>query len=135
MKTVLGIDVGEKKIGLALGRQSSEGSWSFVRPALLVSDWAEAWPAIRRFVADEGVTEIIVGLPLTADGQTGPQAQRTREFIATLRSQVTVPILERDERQTSQAVQHEQADRPLSRGQEDSLAAQLLVESYLQEAG
>lgn len=133
MATVLGIDVGEKKIGVALGK--SEGGWAFTRPALLVQDWTEVWPVIQSLIEAEGVMVVVVGLPLDQDGQVGPQAERTRQFIADLKRHISVPIVERDERTTSQAVQREQgqAGQKLHRGEEDSLAAQLLVESYLQE--
>lgn len=131
MATILGIDVGEKKIGLALGR--TDDGWAFTRPALLVEHWDEAWPMLKDIVVSESVDTVIVGLPLEHDGQAGMQAARVREFIVQLGQQIAIPIVERDERHTTQAVQKEQAGQKLSRGQEDSLAAQLLVESYLQE--
>lgn len=131
MAVILGIDVGEKKIGLALGR--TDDGWVFARPPLLIQHWGEAWPVIQKMLVDENVDRIVVGLPFAGDGQIGPQAQRTREFIAGLKHQVMLPIIEHDERHTTAAVQREQAGRSLRRGQEDSLAAQLLVESYLQE--
>lgn len=132
MPTVLGIDVGEKKIGLAVGR--SDSGWTFTRPALLVHDWEQAWPALKKIIADETIDTVLVGLPIELDGQAGGQAARVREFIAALQTQTSLPIIARDERHTSQAVQREQAGQRLGRGVEDSLAAQLLVESYLQES-
>lgn len=131
MAVVLGVDVGEKKIGLALGR-SADG-WAFTRPALLVATWDQVWPALKDIIAAESVDLVVVGLPLDHDGQAGLQASRVRDFITQLRQQVTVPIVERDERNTTAAVNKEQAGQKLTRGQEDSLAAQLLVESYLEE--
>ena len=133
MPAVLGIDVGEKKIGLAIGQ--TDMGWAFARPALLVETWDQVWPAIKELVTKESITTIVVGLPLDADGSVGLQAKRTKEFIASLKQQVEIPILERDERLTTQAVQREQqaAGQKLERGDDDSLAAQLLTESYLSE--
>ncbi len=133
MANVLAIDVGDRKIGLAIGDQAS--GFAFVRPALLVSDWAEAWPLLVQLIAQEAVSAVVVGIPLNTDASAGPQAGRVREFIRELGSRVPVPILERNEHSTSQAVQREQQthDRALKRGEEDSLAAQLLLESYFQE--
>lgn len=134
MSAVVAIDVGDRKIGLAIG--DSANGFAFVRPALLVSDWAEAWPLLVTLVSVEQVKKIIVGVPFNADGTAGPQVDRVRQFIAELARHVTVPILERNEHNTSRAVQREQVahERDLKRGEEDSLAAQLLLESYLQEA-
>lgn len=133
MPNVLAIDVGDRKIGLAIGDSTS--GFAFVRPALLVSDWSEAWPPLVQLVTHEQIENVVIGVPLDADGTAGPQAARVREFIQGLASRVTVPILERNEHGTSQAVQREQQahDRSLKRGEEDSLAAQLLLESYFQE--
>lgn len=131
MASVLGIDVGEKKIGLAIGRHHD--GWAFARPALLVNSWDEVWPELQKIMTTEKIDLVLVGLPLTTTGEVGPQANRIREFILQLKQHTTLPIIERDERHSSQAVQKEHLGRQLKRGEEDSLAAQLLVESYLME--
>lgn len=134
MANILAIDVGDRKIGLAIGDR--DNGFAFVRPALLVSDWSAAWPLLEQVIANEQVVMIVVGVPLNDDGSGGPQAARVRQFIHDLGERVTTPIVERNEHGTSQAVQREQATqaRRLKRGEEDSLAAQLLLESYLQES-
>lgn len=134
MSKILAIDVGDRKIGLAIGDQAS--GFAFIRPALLVSDWAEAWPLLQQLVEHEQISTIVVGLPLNHDASAGPQTERVREFIRELGSRLTVPIVERNEHSTTQAVQREQQThgRALKRGEEDSLAAQLLLESYFQES-
>lgn len=133
MTVILGLDVGEKKIGLAIGDTTTK--LAFPRPALLVQDWSEAWEPIQTLVRENNVDQILIGLPLDTDGAVGAQAVRTQEFIEELRQRLSVDVITRDERFSSQAVQHEQRDagRTLTRGQEDSLAAQLVLESYLQE--
>jgi len=131
MSRILGIDVGEKKIGLAIGDTGS--NFAFARPPLLVNDWSVAWPILTQLVIDEHIDTVVIGLPLKRDGQPGSQAERTRVFIDQLRQHCPVPIVEQDERLTTKAVTKEQskADRKLPRGYEDSLAAQLIVETYL----
>ena len=133
MSRLLGIDVGDKKIGLAMA--DTTVGLAFARPALLVSDWAVAWPILRDLILDEQIDRVIVGMPLGKTGQIGSQAERTQQFITELKTVTTAPIETRDERFSSQAVKREQttAGRTLQRGQEDSLAAQLLLESYLEE--
>jgi putative Holliday junction resolvase len=133
MTVILGLDVGERKIGVAIGDTMTK--MAFTRPALLVESWAQAWPLITNLIHDNAVTQVLVGLPLNDDGSEGSQAERIREFIDEFRRQSSVEIVTRDERLSSVAVQREQrqAGRVLARGEEDSLAAQLLLESYLQE--
>lgn len=129
MSNVLGIDAGEKKIGLALGQ--TETRLAFPRPPILVNAWIEAWPSLQDLVEREAITTIVVGWPVNADGSLGVQTDAVEQFIIELQRHVSVPIVRYDERLTTQAVQREHRGRRLSRGQEDSLAAQLLLESYL----
>lgn len=130
---ILAIDVGDKKIGLAVG--DSITGLAFTRLALLVTAWEQAWEPLRAVMANEQIEQIIVGWPVNTDGSVGTQSARVQQFIDQLKTRTPVPINVRDERLTSQAVQHEQhqVGRKLSRGEEDSLAAQLLLESYLTE--
>lgn len=132
MPNILGLDVGERKIGVAIG--ATETGLAFPRPALLVNDWTEAWPLLDRLLKTEAIAGIVIGWPRNSDGRDGPQAARIGEFITELRTRTAIPIQKFDERLTTQAVNREQAavDRKLTRGQEDSYAAQLILESYLQ---
>ncbi len=132
MINVLGLDVGEKKIGVAVGNTDNDFAWP--RPAMLVDDWSEAWGQIERLVKDERITIIVLGWPLNTDGRAGPQTAVVEDFTAQLERHISIPIIRLDERLTTQAVQREQRQhgRRLARGREDSLAAQLLVETYLQ---
>lgn len=133
MANVIALDVGEKKIGVAVGDTILQ--MGFARPALLVDDWNEAWPKIQHMILEEQIDRIVVGVPLNTDGTAGAQAARAKEFAATLRQHTDIMIEHRDERYSTQAVIKEQqaAGRKLKRGEDDSLAAQLVLESYLAE--
>lgn len=133
MNTILGLDVGLKKIGVAVGDRQSGFAWT--RPAVLVDTWDQAWPLIVDLVGKENVETVVVGMPVEADGTPSQQATSVEDFIEQLKSHVRVPIITRSERATTQAVIREQQSigRKLKRGEEDSLAAQLIVEGYLQE--
>lgn len=134
MAKVIGLDVGDKRIGVAIGDTDLKLAW--LRPAIFVQSADQTWAAIKELVTAESIQLIIVGWPLSLSGDVGPQAEQTQKFITALRTQVLIPVIKRDERLTTQAVKREQAhaDRHLSPGAVDSLAAQLLVEQYLQEA-
>lgn len=130
---ILALDVGRKKIGMAVG--DTEHHFAFTRPALLVDSWDGAWVELDRVLSDERIEQIVIGWPMNTDGTVGPQAEEVANFQQQLAARTSLPIDRRDERWTSTAVQREQqqAGRTLARGEEDSLAAQLLLESYINE--
>lgn len=132
MANILGLDIGERKIGVAVADRAT--GFAFTRPALLVQSIDEIWPLLGAIITQDEIAEIVIGIPLNEDQTAGPQADRVRAIARDLR-QFHLPIHERNEYQTSVAVQREQRSigRSLQRGEEDSLAAQLLLEAFLQE--
>lgn len=132
MSNVLGLDIGERKVGVAVGNRAT--GFAFARPALLVQQIDDIWPMIAAIITQDEIVEIIVGLPVNDDQTVGPQAERVRTIAKAL-ERFKLPVRLRSEHSTSQAVQREQRahDRKLKRGEEDSLVAQLLLESYFHE--
>ncbi len=131
MATVVAIDVGEKKIGLAVG--DTDHRFAFPRPALLVDDWSEAWAPLMALFEQEHATQIVIGWPTNMSGEATEQTQRVTDFMQELQARTSLPMIKRDERWSSLAVQKEHQGRDLPRGAEDSLAAQALLESFLSE--
>jgi putative Holliday junction resolvase len=81
---------------------------------------------IGRIVAERGVEEVVVGLPVSLSGEEGAQAAEAREFAAQLAERLDVPVTTFDERYTTAL-----ARRTPGRLPEDSRAAAHLLESYL----
>jgi RNase H-fold protein (predicted Holliday junction resolvase) len=81
--TILALDVGNRRIGVAI----SDPTELLARPLTVISrrDDATALAAIRTIVEANGVTTIVVGVPLATDGTVGEQARRTFEFTRYLR--------------------------------------------------
>lgn len=125
---ILGIDYGDKKIGLAFGD-------SDVRVAVplyvVVNAGTETLRALARRVKEEDIDLLVVGVPLSTGGHHGPeQLEKTRAFIKTLEAQVSVPVVEEDESYTtaeSIRLQREEG----ARVDEDALAAMLIVQAYI----
>ena len=100
MSRVLGLDLGEKRIGVAVADTDGIAMplTTLRRAATLDADAA----AIARLLADQGATEIVVGLPLEAAGHEGAQARITRDWVEAIRpSLVDVRVRYRDERLSS----------------------------------
>jgi putative Holliday junction resolvase len=93
---LIGIDPGERRIGVAVG--DDETGMAFPRPALKAG--ARAPAGIRALADAEGTERVIVGLPLNMDGSEGSQAAAARAFGARLGA-LGLDVTFSDERLTS----------------------------------
>jgi putative Holliday junction resolvase len=125
---ILGIDYGDKKIGLAFGDTQAR----VAVPLEVVANVGEQ--TLRVFadrVREEDIELVVVGVPLSQGTHHGSeQLEKTRAFIAKLQAQVSVPVVEEDESYTtaeSIRLQREEG----SPAHEDALAAMLIVQSYI----
>ena len=125
MKRFLGIDYGVKKIGLAVG--DDQMKIAFARPALL--DVADQPAAVLALCQAEDIHDVVIGVPLSTDATESQQTRMAKVFIDAVAQSLTVHTI--DERFSTQGVQRQQAHRTLERGQEDSLVAQALLQSFL----
>ena len=100
MTRLLGIDLGERRIGLAL----ADDDGSPARPLATLrrgrSLDADA-TALRAVVERHGVDELVVGLPLDVSGDEGSQAILTRAWADRIHERIAVPLTLRDERLSS----------------------------------
>jgi putative holliday junction resolvase len=134
MKRFLGLDVGDKTLGVAV---SDALGWTAqgltVRQrASLAADLA----FLRELCATYEVATIVVGLPKNMDGSLGPQAQKTLAFIDRVRQTCGVPVTAWDERLTSRAAERALLETNTSRRRRkavrDRVAAQFILQSYLE---
>ena len=132
---ILCLDVGEKRLGVAL----SDPSQVIARPFTVVRRGArvEDFATIGRLVEEQGVVRIVCGYPLSLDGSEGPQARRVRRYAEALEQALTAPVVLWDESySTVDADRVMQLTRPrLSplerRGWVDAVAAAVILQSYL----
>ena len=114
---ILGIDLGERRIGLAI----AEADGLSARPlatvnrarSLAPSDDA---PTLARVVAEQRVTELVVGLPLNANGDRGPMAEAAATWAAAISVRLNLPVAMRDERLTSHLAEQRLGPMPRGRG-------------------
>jgi putative holliday junction resolvase len=109
---LLGLDLGEKRIGVAVA--DADGIAMPLTTLRRGSTHEQDAAAIARLLADQGATEIIVGLPLEAAGQEGAQARITRAWVDGVRQHLDASVRYRDERLTSHVA--EQRVGPMKRG-------------------
>ena len=97
---LLGIDLGDRGIGLASGDTES-GVARGLPTAPRVSDAADL-RRLERLVAERGIEGIVLGLPRNTDGSEGAQAAATRAWATGVLVRLGIPFVYRDERYTSQ---------------------------------
>ena len=136
MPRILGLDVGEKTIGVALSDETE--TLAFPGTTILRHESKKRDMAIlRQLIADNAVNAIVVGLPLMLDDSEGVQAQKVRDFVAVLRNSVRISIIFQDERLTTfeaEQMQIAAGVRPENRKKTvDSIAASLILQTYLNE--
>lgn len=133
MKRILGLDLGSKRIGVAV----SDSLGLTAQPVGVITRTtpAEDLAALHALAAQHEVGTIVIGLPLTPEGARGPQAQRVEAFGRELEAATGVPVAYADERFTTAEGQRamraagvsEKKQRPMI----DRVAAQLILQQYL----
>ena len=119
---ILGIDYGEKRIGLAI----SDESLTFARELVILSP-KEFWAQINHLLQEHQVTTIVLGWPLNMDGEMTAKTQEVNEFKVKLESQTGVAVEATDERLSSKMAESISGKKTNL----DSLAAQILLQNYL----
>jgi putative Holliday junction resolvase len=132
---VLGIDLGRKRIGLAISDESER----IALPAGILESRGRAadLAAIRRLARERGVSCVVVGLPLHMNGRPGPEAEAARAFATALAGALGVPVETLDERWSTVEAERTlretgQSRRKRRSGAADTLAATLLLRTFLE---
>jgi putative holliday junction resolvase len=131
---VLGLDVGTKRIGLAVSDPlgiTAQGLETLQRQNKRVD-----FERLGKVIADYGVTEIVVGLPLRMSGAEGTQSEKMRRFAEDLQKRFNLPVHLWDERLTSAQANRLLRETEMSiqrRGQVvDQMAAVLILQSWME---
>jgi putative holliday junction resolvase len=93
------VDYGRSKIGLAIAH--SEAPMAQPLSTMERVNRNEDMRRLRELVAEHGVKQIVVGLPLRLDGTCGEMAEEVERFAQRVRKQIGVPVEMVDERLTS----------------------------------
>jgi putative holliday junction resolvase len=132
---VLGIDYGDRHIGLALSDVLLITAQPF-GTYLLTGREREDRKYFQDLVARHDIQEIVVGDPLRMDGTAGTRAEKTRRFAAWLEKAVGKPVLFIDERLTTREALGLLRDRNLrgreKKEREDQIAAVIILSTYLE---
>ena len=130
---LLGLDIGEKRIGVAKSDELNMFSHS-VGYIDRGTD-TELIQKIRELIETYHPQKIVVGLPIKMDGTPGIASEKIKALVTTLKEQLTTPIDTWDERLTTKEAFRYMHDSSLSGSKKkkkvDALAAQIILQSYL----
>lgn len=129
---LLGIDLGEKTIGLAL----SDVGRSIATPLETIrrTKFTPDAERIRTLASRFEVGGIVMGLPLNMDGSEGPRAQATRSFVRNLKALLGLPVVFWDERLSTAAVTRTLLDADASRARRSQVVDKMAAAYILQGA-
>ena len=129
---LLGLDLGEKTIGLAL----SDTLLSVATPMQTLKRGKFAADATRLdvIISEQGVGGLLVGLPLNMDGSDGPSAQSARAFGRNWAGRSALPVVFQDERLSTSAVTRTLLEADASRRRRDDVVDKMAAAYILQGA-
>jgi len=132
---VLGLDVGEKTIGVAVGDPlgiTAQGL-QVIRRSALDKDLEQ----LAKLVESYQVEQIVVGMPRRTDGSYGPEAEKVEQFAKALQQAVPVPITFWDERFSTVTAERILLEGDVSRAKRrkvvDKVAASVILQAYLDQ--
>ena len=130
----LGIDFGEKRIGLAISDPlglTAQGIETIEHQGK-----RQVLEALLKICQDHGIGEIVIGLPINMNGSMGPKAKEILALVPEMQEKFHLPVKTWDERLSSRQAGRLMIEQGLSRQkqkkQSDRLAATILLQSYLE---
>lgn len=127
--TILALDVGERRVGLAITSLIAR----LPRPFMTLVRDEDFWGRLRKVIADESVSMLVVGLPRNMQGEETPQSTAIRKFADELQQHTGIKPAMQDETLTSRRAESELNARGkrFEKGDIDALAATYILEDYL----
>lgn len=135
---IVGLDLGERRIGVAV----SDASGTLARPLKAIQRGTSDPEAVDRIhaivaelAAEDGVDSVVVGLPTRLDGSSSPQTLRAAAMVALLSARLTVPVVTQDERLSSREAEERlsvrEKDWRKRKAKLDAAAAAVILQDYL----
>lgn len=138
MPRALGLDLGDRRIGVAL----SDSAGTVATPYEMVprsGSRARDHARLAELVGETEAEVVVVGLPLSLDGTKGPAALKVEAEVAELRDRLPVPVELWDERlstvEARRRLQSARVRRGRARRTIDQVAATVILQAWLDATG
>ena len=133
MGRFLGIDFGQKRIGLAISDET--GQIAFPLCVLENSGQRRVAVEINKIITERKVGKLVLGLPLNLDGSKGMAVDNVEHFGDILKQYISIPLEFWDERLSTKIAERAMIEGGLSRSRRkqsiDQATAQIILQSYL----
>ena len=130
---IMGLDVGDKKIGVAISDamlETAQGRTTVQRTSMEADI-----QRLRKIAEENEVHQIVVGQPLHMDGRPSPQSEKIARFARQFQEATGIPVVFSDERLTSFAAEQHLEEMGFNwrkrREHVDRVAAMLILQEYL----
>jgi len=126
---ILGLDVGEKRIGLACA------SWpkGIPQPLTTISNDEKLFNNLSKILSDMAIVLMVIGLPRSLSMEETQQTQYVKQFIELLKQKFDLPIYTTDEALTSIKAEDELVNKRVkfTRADIDALSATYILEDFI----
>jgi putative Holliday junction resolvase len=133
----LGVDFGDRKIGLAVSDRLQITAQPLTNYRRKTEQ--EDGDYFKRLIKEYEISEVIVGLPLRMDGSSGTRAEKTRDFVRWLERLLDLPVRLWDERlttkQANQILSRQKMSHKAKKDAEDQVSAMIILSAYLESKG
>ncbi|MFH1198328.1 MAG: Holliday junction resolvase RuvX [bacterium] len=133
---ILGIDYGEKRIGLAI----SDPLKLFASPLVTLDMKDNFWQELSKIIVEYHVTKIVLGYPLKESGEKSRSTELVEKFLEELKKRFSVPVELIDERYSSSIAMQQIIETVKSKKKRrdksliDKKAAAVILQDYLNGA-
>ena len=139
MKRIVGFDFGLKRIGVAVGNPKFQTAQALT--TLAAKEGVPVWNQVHEIIGQWKPAYLVVGLPLSMDGDETDISRNARKFGAQLTEQTNLEVLFVDERLTSviadQLLEESAAQgkrkQARNKAARDQLAAELILRTHFDE--
>jgi len=133
---ILGLDFGSKTVGVAVSDENeflASGVETIRRER--EDKLRKTYARIESLIVELGVEKIVLGLPLTLDGEEGVRVQKTRDFGENLQRRTGLDIEYQDERLTTVEAYNLMSESGVKKDKQlqmvDEVAATIILQDYL----
>ena len=133
MERIMGLDVGDKTIGVAISDPlflTAQGLETIRRESI-----KKDIDNLKRIIDKYNVNKIVVGIPKNMNNTIGPQGEKVLKFVDKLKKKINIEIVFQDERLTTVSAERILIEGDISRKKRkkiiDKVAATYILQSYL----